>query len=112
MKFKMTFPENLNETMQECMKNEKDTFEKKWDKSTLTGKFTNWAWRKVVPFEFTPTFEYEFVSDTEVVLEVMTGLGINASHLEKKVMKKLKKYESFSDGKIKVEVMEEGKDET
>jgi len=114
MKFRFRFPPDLKETIEQCFENEKKVFERKF-RSARGLSFLNiakWAFKKKYGVELKPFIFWNFISDTEAILTVETGIDYMAMQnpILRKAMsfgsyKRYKEYEKISDGKIKVDVI-------
>lgn len=100
MKFKFTFPKELKETMQEAFKIEHQSFKnslqtKKW-------KLLNYMYKKAFGIDFILNFNYQFISDTEAIVEIISS---SESFVKpEKILEILKEY-SKADNRIKIEMI-------
>jgi len=108
LKIRFTFPEDYRDTMEQVFKNEQEKLSQLSKRKGLRGKIfgiTGKIWKKRFLYDVIPTFTYEFLSDTEAILEIETGMSFLVQD-EKIIIKKLKKYEKVSKGIVKVELIE------
>lgn len=103
MIFKMKFEPELKPVIEIVLKNEKENFEEKIDKSKSIKKIGKFGMRKYKVAAFTPVFMYE-VKDNHAIVEIVSGFDMFAN--EKRILKAFEKYERISKGKIKTELVE------
>jgi hypothetical protein len=105
MKFKLTFPADYKNTVAEIMQQEKEIFGK--SQTGLRMKALRFAWRKAMNVDLQATFDYVFTSETECILEIITSVDMYIR--EEAMLKQLKQYEQMSNGRIKIELIDERK---
>lgn len=103
MKYKMVFEPEMSNTVKTILKNEKEQFRIKFNKSR-TMRIRGWLARRKYGIEMNPIFEYT-IYDNYAEVEIETGLDWLAD--KKRIFAALKRYEEISNGKIIVEVIED-----
>lgn len=99
----MTFAPELKETMQQVLVNEKKMFENKMGGFIMRNMAK--AWKKSLGITPAPNFSYQFLSGTEAIINISTGLDSYIK--EEAILKSLKDYEKIAKGKLKIEVVNE-----
>jgi len=105
MKFRFVFPKDYKDTMKQVFENEKRIFE-----NANMGFRWKWLARRMEKIGIRQIgktqVDYEFVSDTEALVTIITGY--DAMIKEEFVLKRLKEYEKISAGEVKVDLIKDG----
>lgn len=104
-KFKFTFPAELKPTMEKVMQNEKNVFDQMRKQKGARGFAMKLMKRtlKKSGLDLDLKMDYEFISDTEAIVEITTSMDSEIK--PEAILKRLKGYEKDSEGKVKVELI-------
>jgi len=104
-KFKFTFPVELKPTMEKVLQNEKAAFDRMRSQKGIRGFGMKIMKRtlKKAGIDLDVTMDYEFISDTEAIVEITTSMDSEIK--PEAILKRLKGYEKDSEGKVKVELI-------
>jgi hypothetical protein len=110
VKFKVYYPKDLKETMEQCFVLVRKDIERRHSGS-LRMKFKRFAMRKMKDpiADLNPTCIFE-AGETEGTLEINTGLDFLVD--KNRIYKELKVYEELSEGNVKIVMIDETLEET
>lgn len=109
MKFKFVFDADLRETMEKVFRNEQINHARR--SKGMIFKMLTKEWKKQMGYVLQPKLNFEFISNTEAIVDIDTG--INHMLRDDIFLNEFKKkYERDSRGKVKIELVKEDTEES